>query len=99
MRAVRKSDHYYFELCDECYDRDGNDYLWKDLILIPNENEEVHCGPKQERTQELRERYVGMAMQGIISTSEISILKHKEEAVKEAIEFADALIEQLNKKI
>ena len=55
-------------------------------------------GYQESSKQELREKYAGMFLQGIISTSEMSILKHKEEAVKEAIEFADILIEKIRKQ-
>ena len=56
-------------------------------------------GYEKSNERRLKEKYAGMALQGIISTSEMSILKHKEEAVKEAIEFADALIECLNRNV
>ena len=51
--------------------------------------------PYNKECRELREKYAGMMLQGIISTSEMSILKHKEEAVKEAVEFADVLVAEL----
>lgn len=55
-------------------------------------------GYQQSSEQELREKYAGLALQGMIITSDMSILEHKGKAARNAVEFADALIKELRKE-
>lgn len=104
MNALRKSDHYYFELSEYIYDKDGNEYNWDEVILCPLEGEDVNYRLLQEKKEELREKYAGMAMQAFITNgfSENSLPKDPDEArhylAMSCIKMADVLIEELSKE-
>ena len=107
MNALRKKDNHFFELYEYAYDKDGNEYRWDELILCPLEGEQVNYRISQEKEEELRERYAGMALQGIIGNpllleANIKQAKDKQEdevevICKGAVEWADELIKQLKK--
>lgn len=97
MRAIRKKNNYFFKLSEEVYDLDGNEYLWKDLILCPEDDEQVNYRLEQLEIEKLRQEYAGMAMLGIMAFR-ASIDYTREKVAKLAVQQADALIAELTKK-
>lgn len=113
MNAFREKDRHFFELSNVVYDKEGNGYKWEDLVLCPLEDEKVNYRMSQERIEGLREKYAGMAMQAIISDHKgMSNIQNALEnsgtdrdntlqrvVAEQAVNFADALIEELRKEV
>ena len=106
MKAIDKKDGTRIDLSDWCCcDSNGTEYRWKDLILIPEEGETVN--PKylhdNKNRKKLREKFAGQVMPTIISKISYSTIigpetMLKKKIAKAAVEFADLLIDELNKE-
>lgn len=100
MHALRLKGmrQHYFELDDVVKDKEGNEYHWKDITLVPSDGEEIITTPSQERERQLREGYAGMAMQAIIGNNKLCEKDPDASLIcKSAVEIADTLISELKK--
>lgn len=97
MKALRLRDNFYLELKDEVKDTKGIIYTFKELMLVPEDGEEVHYTLSKNDKIELRQRYAGLAMQGMLANSFGEDVLSPDNVAKMSIKYADALIKELDK--
>ena len=97
MKALRLRDNFYLELKDEVKDTKGIIYTFKELMLVPEDGEEVHYKLSENDKIELRQRYAGLAMQGMLANSSGKGVLSPNNVARGGGKYADALIKELDK--